>query len=590
MNVRFLVRAVPVLLGLSQGLWASPPCDSASKIVSEPRLISRIPITELDTRLTPWKNIEALDEQPIAYIGASPREMALAMPLKEIPHIPAYLKALAESELQRLRRELKLPEAQFEIWPTYDNWGYLTWFLGRYRPSSKHAWKWLDDSLANPEFKGEAGDPTGVVLPEKLNPKDSEDWDRIFTNIPKDLYQRPLFGSIVWTKGHSNRVVGAWLSPQERENFQSVVKETNLRGILAPPPARFNESPTSFTVHASKSGVKWDQKIEWTPLSRPKAKPLSGDLPSVNWPDDFNKRYFEWVKKLSGDLPITSPLSDKIINFGKLGIGEKDNQIRDLVFYLKKYYEELGLEIEVQDFAWRGVNASQLIAKINGTKKGLANQPVIFSDHIDKAIAEDIFEKKGIRVSNPGADDNATASATLLLAADILKERYKDNRPENDIWFVHFTGEEYPGSCLGSRHLISGLLREGRDVTGNINLDMLGHRTKGDRVFQINPGSASRSWKLAEYALHAAKLQKGGWDPTIRYPWSRQSFITQTDSTFFDLAGYPTILINEHMNLSRRVNPYYHQSTDRAANIDVEYAAAQARTAILTGVLLSERQ
>ena len=47
--------------------------------------------------------------------------------------------------------------------------------------------------------------------------------------------------------------------------------------------------------------------------------------------------------------------------------------------------------------------------------------PVILADHVDTAYCEDIFEETGKRVSNPGADDNLSATSTLMLAATIVR-------------------------------------------------------------------------------------------------------------------------------------------------------------------------
>jgi hypothetical protein len=119
---------------------------------------------------------------------------------------------------------------------------------------------------------------------------------------------------------------------------------------------------------------------------------------------------------------------------------------------------------------------------------------------------------------------------------------------------------------------------------------MLGAHVPGDRIFQISPGNQPESLRAAAVALATARAQGGGWQPVIRHPWERLSYLSQTDSGVLDWVGYPTVLFNELLNLMRRMNEHYHQSTDLAATIDLHYAEAQARAAIETTIRWAEKQ
>ena len=87
---------------------------------------------------------------------------------------------------------------------------------------------------------------------------------------------------------------------------------------------------------------------------------------------------------------------------------------------------------------------------------------VIMGDHYDTAYMEDCYEKdrggNGARLAAPGADDNHSATATLMLAAPVFLELSRAGRLGCDIWLVHLTGEEFPSDCMGARHLAQGIV------------------------------------------------------------------------------------------------------------------------------------
>ena len=89
---------------------------------------------------------------------------------------------------------------------------------------------------------------------------------------------------------------------------------------------------------------------------------------------------------------------------------------------------------------------------------------VIMADHYDTAYMEDVYEKarggSGARLAASGADDNHSATATLMLGAPIFLEMSQAGLLDCDIWLVHLTGEEFPADCMGARHLAQGSWRK----------------------------------------------------------------------------------------------------------------------------------
>jgi hypothetical protein len=261
-------------------------------------------------------------------------------------------------------------------------------------------------------------------------------------------------------------------------------------------------------------------------------------------------------------------------------------------------------------------------------------EAVVLADHYDTAYMEDLFypEMNGIgaRVASPGADDNHSATATLLRAAPVYLRLAAEGRLERDIWLVHLTGEEFPADCLGARNFVRELVEsrprmrtgtgEGEEIDlsetrirGVFIMDMVGHNRMEPRdVFQIAPGKGPSSLRLAELAQRACSLwnaeaasrnrgpERRGLGrgrrspdgttipPVARYPLLRceirteedpRSSLFNTDGQIFSDAGIPVVLFMEDYDIDRTG---YHDTRDTAANIDLDYGAALAAVAIET--------
>lgn len=261
------------------------------------------------------------------------------------------------------------------------------------------------------------------------------------------------------------------------------------------------------------------------------------------------------------------------------------------------------------------------------------SKTVIMADHYDTAYMEDVYEKNGAksaRAAAAGADDNHSATAALMLAADVLLPLSRAGKLKHDVWLVHLTGEEFPSDCLGARHLVQRLVERnfaidvdgfGRmdlstvRVRGAFILDMVAHNNDHNRyVFQISPGEGSQAAHLA-YRAHLAnerwnrsvpiwnrvpqrkrarpykRVASGRTMPRIApYPhlygeirpsWHFASSLYNTDAQIFSDAGIPVVLFMEHYDIKRKG---YHDTQDTMKNIDLDYGAALVAIAIETVV------
>jgi hypothetical protein len=270
-----------------------------------------------------------------------------------------------------------------------------------------------------------------------------------------------------------------------------------------------------------------------------------------------------------------------------------------------------------------------ILVIIPGRNRG---QAVVLCDHYDTAYMEDIYEKErggsGARLSARGADDNYSASSTLLQAAHIFIELSKEGKLERDVWLLHLTGEEFPSDCMGARNFCQKVIEnelilkteEGyemdlssTEIVGVYIMDMIGHnRDNGQDIFQISPGKSPASMELALQA-HIANMiwNKGAsdWNRTperinakrgrriiggidipavarhpqlkgeVRTRHNPHSSIYNTDGQIFSDTGIPVVLFMENYDINRSG---YHDSMDTLENIDLDYGSALAAIAIET--------
>jgi hypothetical protein len=270
-----------------------------------------------------------------------------------------------------------------------------------------------------------------------------------------------------------------------------------------------------------------------------------------------------------------------------------------------------------------------VVLMIPGRDRG---QAVIMADHYDTAYMEDAYEKDrggdGLRAAAAGADDNHSATAALLAAAEVLLPRARAGQLARDVWLVHLTGEEFPADCLGARALARALVERrlrfvsgegaivdvsGVRVAGAFVLDMVAHNNARARdVFQIAPGEGAAAARLARHAHAANELwnrEVAAWNQApdrrglpraerrehgadvpppfahlalrgeVRPEWDPRSALFNTDGQIFSDVGVPVVLFMENYDINRTG---YHDTEDTMKNIDLDYASALTAIAIET--------
>ena len=127
-------------------------------------------------------------------------------------------------------------------------------------------------------------------------------------------------------------------------------------------------------------------------------------------------------------------------------------------------------------------------------KGALADELVIIGAHLDHLGMGDFGSRSGPGELHPGADDNASGSAAILMLADQLTAQY-DAMPEGaearSILFILFSGEE--SGLNGSRYYVNNPPYALADTSLMINFDMIGRIQ--NRRLQIG-GTASSTGLL----------------------------------------------------------------------------------------------
>ena len=144
-------------------------------------------------------------------------------------------------------------------------------------------------------------------------------------------------------------------------------------------------------------------------------------------------------------------------------------------------------------------------ANIGGIVAGegdLADEYVVVAAHYDHLGYGEVGSMVETRELHPGADDNASGVAGLIMLAERSAERAQRSRGgrRRSVLFLAFAGEER--GLLGSAHFIKQLSEAGIDpsqLTAMLNMDMIG-RLENNRLLVFGGGSGDRWKQLLEAA------------------------------------------------------------------------------------------
>ena len=150
--------------------------------------------------------------------------------------------------------------------------------------------------------------------------------------------------------------------------------------------------------------------------------------------------------------------------------------------FVYEHFENLGLEVEYHNYNWLGNYWRNVVA----TMPGLTDPDDIYvvCAHVDDTSNNPYNYA-------PGADDNASGTTAVMIAADVLSQ-YDFG---STIRFVAFTGEEQ--GLIGSHYYAQDAYNEGDNILGVLNLDMIAYDSDDQPIIELHAGTGAGSIAIA---------------------------------------------------------------------------------------------
>jgi hypothetical protein len=237
--------------------------------------------------------------------------------------------------------------------------------------------------------------------------------------------------------------------------------------------------------------------------------------------------------------------------------------------YVYEYFQSLGLS--TQYHTWNGtitrclgISGRNVVAEIPG--KTNPKRIYLITSHLDSISPNPL-------TGAPGADDDGSGTAAVMMVAKILRSYSFDNT----LRFVTFTGEER-GLC-GSDSYARDARARNDDIRGVLNLDMIAWDSNGVRDVEIHAGTRPDSQELANLLSANAKQ----YSPTLVSHIYKEDATNLSDHSSFWGYGYPALAFAEYI-FHGDVNPYIHSvlCCDTVDHLDPEMAAEMMRAAFAT--------
>lgn len=330
------------------------------------------------------------------------------------------------------------------------------------------------------------------------------------------------------------------------------------------PPARAMvafEDPVGAIVHAP------EVSLSQAPAAFPR---VSAADPVVAWmvSQVDQDALYQYTGDLSGEWPVTLRGTTVTITSRNTNSG---TPIQNATNFVGDHLAARGLNVEYH--RWGPSSAPNVIGQKMGTTT--PGDVYLVTAHLDNMPTG---------ATAPGADDNASGSVGVLVAADILSQFQWNCTLRFALW----TGEEQ--GLLGSDKYATRSKNNGENIKGVLNLDMIAWNTAGsipemdlnaDKDFPATVDLANQMASVIDaYDLDLA-------------PQVLDYGEGASDHASFWKQGYPAILgIEDYYPNNHDFSPYYHKTSDRLSTLNMPYftefvKAAVAEMAHMTSCLVT---
>jgi hypothetical protein len=225
--------------------------------------------------------------------------------------------------------------------------------------------------------------------------------------------------------------------------------------------------------------------------------------------------------------------------------------------YAYEHFQNLGLDVTFHEYTWSGEHWRNVVAERRGL--GRSDEVYLITAHLDDLPPGPVA---------PGADDNASGSTAVLVAADRLSQLDFDCT----LRFVLFTGEEQ--GLRGSAAYAAAIAAAGDEVRGVLNLDMIGYDADTDPIVDLHArGAIPGSVAVAQTFSQVVAAYDLNLTPDILVDDWLGNY--SDNKSFWD-QGYPAILAIEDWD---DFTPYYHSVSDTLDTLDLDYLTEYVRAA-----------
>lgn len=225
--------------------------------------------------------------------------------------------------------------------------------------------------------------------------------------------------------------------------------------------------------------------------------------------------------------------------------------------YIYEKLQSYGINVRYQNISSSCVN---VIGKITGTL--YPEQYYVVCGHYDNFKLDPV---PGPLDTVPGADDNVSSISGILETAKLLV-----NFPlEYSVLFIAFDEEEK--GLVGSLAFADSAVRQGMNLKGVINLEVLGYDSDNDGKFMLITNSNSEA--LAGYFLNAIQVYQIGLQGQKNFNGG------YSDHYSFWLKGFKAIT---HAQSDSNFTPYEHTKYDTYDKFNPNYFLKMVKAAFVT--------
>lgn len=221
--------------------------------------------------------------------------------------------------------------------------------------------------------------------------------------------------------------------------------------------------------------------------------------------------------------------------------------------YIYEKFQSWGLQVQFEVFSSTGKN-------VIATKPGLNDSQAYF-------VICGHYDDMPSGTTAPGADDNASGTATVLELARVFSQ-YNFNYT---IRFICFDEEEQ--GLVGSHYYATQARNRNDSIIGVINLDMTAYDANNDGMVDVHSNSVANTAQIASEWI--SNVYQYGIALTPRTVQSQP----YSDHYSFQLKNYGATLIIEY---DLEFNPRYHTVNDKYQYLNMNYAHKIAQVTAAT--------